>query len=365
MCRYTGRTMDEADLLALRFPSRVPVTFQVLDPDGGKRVEGGPWKATGVDVSRTGVRLESDSIPAPVLKRLADPEKDMMVEMLFEVPDPELKQLPVVGWCRWIKDLLPGRWVLGVEWIANDKSRGEALSSHFESRYTRPHRLQGAMFSGFAVTALFAVVTFAGWRWQQASLADARLSALLEKKDEVTRLDAALRDYLAHAPPAGDAAADTRTQLLDLQKQMETLDDEIGSESVALAKAHAGSADDADALALEGDRLFAQGRVSAALATYEQSQRDGTPAATTDLKLGVLYDFGNSPLRAMESYQRYLEAKPDAPDKFEVSQRIDRLYQEVASVAPIDAAAGRPSATPAAHATAPAKPAATPAPPSQ
>jgi tetratricopeptide (TPR) repeat protein len=218
------------------------------------------------------------------------------------------------------------------------------------------------MFSGFAVTALFAVLAFSGWRWQQASLADSRLSALLEKKDEVARLDGALRDYLAHEPDGTAGAAETRAQLLDVQKQFEALDEEIGTESIALAKAHSGSGDEGDALVFEGDRLFAQGRVSAALAAYEQSQREHVPAATTDLKLGLLYDFNGSPLRAMESYQRYLETRPDAPDKLEVSQRIDRLYQEVASVAPVDATGAAATPKPTASPADAKKPAATPPP---
>ena len=62
--------MEQEDLLALRFPSRVPVTFQVLDPEG-VRLEG-TWAGSGVDVSRTGVRLEVEGLPPPVLKRLAE-----------------------------------------------------------------------------------------------------------------------------------------------------------------------------------------------------------------------------------------------------------------------------------------------------
>src|SRR5436305_6516325 len=120
------------------------------------------------------------------------------------------------------------------------------------------------MFTGFALTALFAVVFFGGWRWQQAAVAGARLSALFEKKDEVSRLDGALRDDHAHTPPAGADAADTRTQLIDVQKQLQTLDEDIGNQSIEVAKANAGTGNESDALTVQGDRFFAAGRVSEA-----------------------------------------------------------------------------------------------------
>ena len=261
--------MEELDLLALRFPSRVPVRFHVIEPDGS-RVSGGPWAAQGLDVSRTGVRLEASDLPPALLKKIGDWEANLRMEVSFEGID-----LPVVGVCRWLKDFGAARWILGVEYVPADKSRGTAIASHFERRYLRPKAVRMASYFGSAFVLFAALLVYTAWQRQQVAVAraEAELDSAIEEKASLAILISELESRLARAPTDG-ASPELAREIVALRAELENARGEIGKKSLALADAdrRPDVASRARPLVQRGNRFFSDGNMSGARAEYEKAR---------------------------------------------------------------------------------------------
>lgn len=349
--------MDEQDLLALRFPSRVPVRFEVLETNG-KHVPGGPWQAQGVDVSRTGVRIESGTLPAPLLKRLGDYEAELRMEVSFDVAGLDL---PVVGVCRWLKNFGEGRYILGVEYLDLDKSRGGAIAQHFEKQYIRPKVRQVWLGIG-GIFAVFAIALMLGaWERQRAAMAAAEeeLQAAIESKESLAILISELENRLSPA----NASPELAKEIIGLRKELETVRKDVGKKSVRLAQFSSlnGVTGSPATMRLErGDDFFSAGNMAAALIEYERATEIDPRLAEPYLKMGIVHEFQERPLKAMEAYGRYLDLRKDAPDWYEVSARVGQLYATAAAAQVPAIATTAPSATPA-KAAASATPSSTPA----
>lgn len=340
--------MEDQDLLALRFPSRVPVRFQVLEK-GGTRVPGGPWPAQGVDVSRTGVRLEATALPSALIKRLGDYEAELRIEVGFDdVPGIDL---PVVGLCRWLKDFGEGRWILGIEYLSVDRGRGVAIANHFERKYLRPKVVRmGATFTGLFVLFAAALV-YGAWERQRAAVAraEAELQAAIESKESLAILIAALESRL---PAPGTAPSpELAKEIASLRKELDDARNEVGRRSARLVErsARTNAESPAQRKVELGNRFFSDGNLSAALIEYRQANEIEPKLPEPYLKMGIVHEFQDRPLEALESYGRYLELRRDAPDWFEVNTRVERLYeQEAAKMSAVSATpATKPAATPA------------------
>lgn len=332
--------MEELDLLALRFPSRVPVRFHVLEPDGS-RVSGGPWAAQGLDVSRTGVRLEASELPALLLKRLGDDEANLRMEVSFEGID-----LPVVGVCRWLKDFGAARWILGVEYVAADKSRGTAIAAHFERRYLRPKSIRMASMFGGAFAVFAALLVYTAWQRQQAAVAraEAELAAAMEQKESLAILISELEARLAGSPVDG-ASPELAREIVALRTELEKARGDIGRKSVALADPNRRpqTASPARPSLERGNRFFSDGNMAGARAEYEKA-RDLDPAfPEPNLRLGIVYEFQDRPVDALGAYARYLDVRRDAPDRVEVEGRMERLRRQLEAPVPALAAAALPA----------------------
>lgn len=363
--------MDEQDLLALRFPSRVPVRFEVLEQNG-KHVPGGPWQAQGVDVSRTGVRIESGALPAPLLKRLGDYEAELRMEVSFDVSGLDL---PVVGVCRWLKNFGDGRYILGVEYLDLDKSRGGAIANHFEKQYIRPKVRQmwlgiGGLFAVFAVALIIGA-----WQRQSAAMAAAEeeLQAAIESKESLTILISELENRLSPTTASPELAK----EIIGLRKELQTVREDVGKKSVRLARfssLNGGEGSPATMRLQRGDEFFSAGNMAAALIEYERASEIDPRLAEPYLKMGIVHEFQERPLKAMNAYGRYLDLRQDAADWYEVSARVGYLYSQVSSQVGVatptpstsaTSAKAAASATPAKTAPVPsATPAATEAAPS-
>lgn len=351
--------MDDQDLLALRFPSRVPVRFEVLETNG-KHVPGGPWIAQGVDVSRTGVRIDAGTLPPALLKRLGDYEAELRMEVSFEVSGLDL---PVVGVCRWLKNFGEGRYILGVEYLDLDQSRGAAIAKHFEKQYIRPKVRQVWLGIG-GIFAVFAIALMLGaYERQRAAMAAAEeeLQAAIESKESLSILISELENRLSPA----NASPELAKEIIGLRKELETVRKDVGQKSVRLARfSRLNGAEGSPAtMRLErGDRFFSDGNMAAALIEYERATEIDPRLAEPYLKVGIVHEFQERPLRALESYGRYLDLRQDAADWYEVSARVGHLYAQVSS-APAAGAGATPtrSATPAAAKSATPAATATPA----
>lgn len=348
--------MEEQDLLALRFPSRVPVKFHVLEKDGS-RISGGPWSAQGLDVSRTGVRLEAGDLPAALVKKLGDYEAELRMEVSFDGID-----LPVVGVCRWMRDFGgAARWVLGVEYVPADKSRGLAIASHFENKYLRPKVMKMGAYFSTAFVVLAALLFWTAHERQKAAIARAEgeLASAIEQKESLTILISELENKLG-----SEASPELAREIVALRTELEKARGDVGKKSVALADASRRGAGSASARPLveRGNRFFSDGNMAAARTEYEKARELDASMPEPYLKLGIVYEFQERPVDALAAYSRYLELKPSATDRVEVEGRIDRLYRQLASPIPALAAASLPE-TPAPVANLSAAPAATAKPP--
>lgn len=344
--------MEELDLLALRFPSRVPVRFHVLEPEGS-RVSGGPWSAQGLDVSRTGVRLEASDLPALLLKRLGDWEANLRMEVSFEGID-----LPVVGVCRWLKDFGAARWILGVEYVPADKSRGASIASHFERRYLRPKAVRMASYFGGAFVLFAAILVYTAWQRQQVAVAraQAELASAIEQKESLAILISELESRLAGASTDG-ASPELAREIVALRTELEEARGEIGKKSVALADANRRpqAASRARPAVERGNRFFSDGNLAGARAEYEKARELDPGLAEPNLKLGIVYEFQDRPVDARAAYARYLELRRVSPDRVEIEGRIARLDRQLAAPVPALAAAALPASAVSTPQAAPAK----------
>ena len=143
--------MEQNNRLALRFPSPVSVRCQLMDAAGQKL---DTFTAQGVDVSRSGVRLEASGVSADLLKKLGNLDAEPRVEMAFETRKGDL---PVVGYVRWLKDFPGAKWLIGIEYLPVDLGRGTAISKHFERKYAAP-----MVFKSSAIAAGIVAVLGAG-----------------------------------------------------------------------------------------------------------------------------------------------------------------------------------------------------------
>lgn len=334
--------MEELDLLALRFPSRVPVRFHVLEPDGS-RVSGGPWPAQGLDVSRTGVRIEASDLPALLVKKLGDWEANLRMEVSFEGID-----LPVVGVARWLKDFGAARWIIGVEYVPADKSRGAAIASHFERRYLRPKAVRMASYFGGAFIVFSALLVYTAWQRQQVAVAraEAELSSAIEQKESLAILISELEARLSTS--ATDASPELAREIVALRSELEKARGDIGKKSVALMDANRRpqASSPARPLVERGNRFFSDGNMAGARAEYEKAKDLDPTLAEPHLKLGIVYEFQDRPIDALAAYLRYLELRRDAPDRVEIEGRLERLNHQLSSPVPALAVAAMP-ATPA------------------
>lgn len=327
--------MDEGQLLAsaLRFPSRVPVRLTLLDRTGAK-VPGGPWPAQGVDVSKSGVRLEAAELPPDVVKRLGDYDAEYRVELSFEVPG---GALPVVGSVRWLKDYPGNRWLVGVEYLDSDIGRGEAIARHFERQFTRPKTTRSAVYGAGVVAVLFGAF-FLEMRSRNAELvqvARQRVDIAVEEKQSVSVLLETLESRLATmvattAGNAGPSRTELAREILDLRHELERAREKVNRESVLLSRVAPtqGRALGTGEHVARGDGFFNQGNLSAALLEYEKAIALDASVPETWLKAGIIHEFQERPVRALEAYGRYLDLRRDAPDWHEVNARIRHLVRD-------------------------------------
>ena len=330
--------MDEQDLLALRFPSRVPVKFHVIEPDGS-RISGGPWTAQALDVSRTGVRLEASDLSAVLLKKLGDDEANLRLEISFEQ-----NELPVVGVIRWLRDFGAGRWIIGVEYVPADRSRGIAIASHFERRYLRPKAVRLAAAFGALFVVFAAVLVYGAYERQKrvVARAEAELAAAIEQKESLAIVISELEAMMRTQPGKGDPT-EIAKEIASLRAEMEHVRYDVGKKSIALADASQPAGSSSRPLLDRGNRFFSEGNMAGARAEYEKIVQTDPTLAEPYLKLGIVYEFQERPADAFEAYRRYLERRTNAPDRVEVEGRMDRIAREIAPASTVVAIAQTPT----------------------
>ncbi len=326
--------MDESQLLAsaLRFPSRVPVSFTLLDKTGG-RVPGGPWNAQGVDVSKTGVRLEAGELPADLVKKLGNYDAEYQVELKFEVVG---GALPVVGTVRWLKDFPGGRWMIGVEYVPTDIGRGLAIARHFERAFTRPKTTRAAFYgAGIAAVLVGAFFLEAFSRHDQlVDSAKVQLDSAVSEKESIAVLLDTLETRLAAMSTTtsnNPVRIELAKEILGLRNELDRAREKVGERSVRLAQISLEKDEKpkgAREHVVRGDKFFNEGNLSAALHEYENAIAVDARLPEPWLKAGIIHEFQERPVKALESYGRYLELRRDAPDWHEVNGRVEHLSRE-------------------------------------
>ncbi len=334
--------MPADDLLAQRFPAKLPFRFHLVKPDGA-RLESQPRTGHALDASETGLRIHVESMPEELVARLRDPAANLKLEMSITVGTTETV---LNGTCRWAKDLGKspgGACVLGVEYLPADRERGAALAKTLERRYVRPRVLRAAGIVALMVTAVAAYVqwTTSTAQAERVRKAQDELSAAMLAKQELAKRLTALEETAAQAPTVDPT---TEAELADLRAKLEEARKEVGERSVTLAEAVEPVRLDPVGHARRGAKFFADGNVAAAFQEYSTAVKLDPKLADAHLKIGLIDEFYGLKEEAVLAYQRYLELKPNATDLYEVRQRIDRLRRETGGRPEIAKPVGLPDA---------------------
>lgn len=107
----------------------------------------------------------------------------------------------------------------------------------------------------------------------------------------------------------------------------------LGWVLVCVGIAPAASAQDPSALRDRGSAALREGRFADALELFRQAAQAGTDASAW-LAVGDAADRLRDDAAALDAYERYLAARPDASDRVEIVARIDVLRAVLARQAP-------------------------------
>lgn len=322
--------MEQNNRLALRFPSPVSVRCQLMDAAGQKLDS---FSAQGVDVSRSGVRLEANALPSDLLKKLGNLDAEPRVEMAFETKKGDL---PVVGYVRWLKDFPGSKWLIGIEYLPVDIGRGTAISRHFERKYAAPMVFRSSAIAAGIVAVLGAGLVLEANARQTRNVNAARrqLDAALGEKEAITVLLAELDTSLDTLGEKGESRDELVKQIVTLRSELDKAREEVGKRSVRLAAISKPATSENQGVrehVARGDRFFSEGNLSAALLEFEKSLELDPRYAEAWLKSGIIHEFQERPVRALEAYGRYLELRKNAPDWHEVNSRVEHLSRDAAS----------------------------------
>lgn len=107
----------------------------------------------------------------------------------------------------------------------------------------------------------------------------------------------------------------------------------LGWVMVVLGGAPAALAQDASALRDRGTAALREGRFADALSIFREAAQAGTDPSAW-LAVGDAADRLRDDAAALEAYERYLAARPEASDRVEIVARIDVLRAVLARQAP-------------------------------